>query len=110
LQGHTQPLDQRIPDGPTAPSCTVEIDAGGGYGLLSSGLLLTSGARNGDGTLAGSAEFDDIGQYLQNTAGQIVNIRLTPGTDASNPFGAGRFQLSGSWFAEWSGIPVVRAS
>jgi hypothetical protein len=100
LPVHTHPLDQRIPDGPLAPSCTVAINGL----LLTSGLVLTSGTRNADGTFAGSFEIDDISQLLQQTAGTTVTITLTPGTGAGNQYGVGRFQFSGTFFGEFGGL------
>jgi hypothetical protein len=72
--------------------------------LLTSGLVLTSGTRNADGTFAGSFEIDDISQLLQQTAGTTVTITLTPGTGAGNQYGVGRFQFSGTFFGEFGGL------
>lgn len=108
LPPHRHPLNFKV-DGPTAPNCTVEIDNGTGYQLLSSGVILTSGSRNSDGTFPGSFEIQDISPFVF-APGKTVLIRVTPGVnagDTSNPWGAGRFVVNGTWFGEWGGMSAT---
>jgi hypothetical protein len=107
LPQHTHPLDQRIPDGPLAPNCTVAINGQ----LLTSSLTLTSGSRNADGTFPGSFRIDDISPLLAGTAGTTVTLTFTPGTAAGNQYGVGYFKVTGTWFGEYGGLTsTVQAS
>lgn len=104
LPAHTHPLDQRIPDGPTFPSISIDIDGL----LLSSGIKATSGASNPFTSGAFIADVN-VGGSVEKP-GQVLTLTFTPGTSASNPYGVGYLVVYGTWYGEFGGFAsVVRA-
>jgi hypothetical protein len=102
LPVHVHPINQQINKGPLPVNCTVAFD-----GLaLTSGVLVSSGTRNADGTFAGSFQVDDISPFIAKP-GQTVMLTLSAGTDAGNTLGVGRFQATLVAFGEWGSLAAA---